>query len=120
MQSSNVSLGKIGESASASLLQKKGFKILKRNIRINIGEIDIIASKQSVLYVFEVKTRRNTSHGQPYEAVTPLKAKRLLMMGEKFALQNNLKDSKLSLGVIAVIVDERDNEVTIKIYDYFQ
>ena len=120
MRSSNVSLRKIGENASVLFLRNQGFKILKRNLRVNIGEIDIIASKQSVLYVFEVKTRRNTTHGQPYEAVTPVKAKRLQMMGEKFALQNNLKDSKLSLGVIAVLVDESDKVATIKIYDYFQ
>lgn len=119
MQSSNISLGKIGENASVLFLQKEGFKILKRNIRIDIGEIDIIASKKSLLHIFEVKTRRNTSHGQPYEAVTPVKAKRLLMMGEKFVLQNNLKDSKLSLGVIAVLVDDAEKACSIKIYDYF-
>ena len=117
--SGNLSLGKLGERYSASYLRKHGYKIVQSNIRINFGEIDIIAIKNSVIYIYEVKTRTNTVFGQPYEAVTPTKAKRLVLMGEKFALQNNLKNSKLSLGVIAVLVDDKRKVSSIKIYDYF-
>ncbi|QQR64414.1 YraN family protein [Candidatus Roizmanbacteria bacterium] len=40
----------------------------------------------SVIYIFEVKTKKHYGFGQPYEAVTPTKAKRLILMGEKVRL----------------------------------
>lgn len=119
MSVSGLSLGRLGENASTTYLRSNGFKILDRNVRLGIGELDIIAFKGSILYIFEVKTRKNTDKGQPYEAVTPTKARKLLLMGEKYSLQKKLIHSKLSLGVIAVLVDEANKVVSIKIYDYF-
>ncbi len=119
MQTANLSLGKLGEQASATYLRARGHKILDRNVKLGIGEVDIIAYKGSTLYIFEVKTRKNTAKGQPYEAVTPTKARKLLLMGEKYSLQKKLNHSKLSLGVISVIVDEANKVTSIKLYDYF-
>lgn len=119
MSDSGLSLGRLGEDASVSFLLKNGYKILNRNVKFGIGEIDIIAYKGPMLYVFEVKTRKNTKSGDPYEAVTPTKARKLILMGEKYSLQKNLNHSKLSLGVIAVLVDEANKVLSIQLYDYF-
>lgn len=117
--SGNLTLGRLGEDASVSYLRTSGYKIIDRNVKLGIGEIDIVAYKGSTLCILEVKTRKNTSSGEPYEAVTPTKARKLILMGEKYGLQKKINHSKLSLGVIAVLVDE-DNEVaSIRLYDYF-
>jgi putative endonuclease len=48
--------GRAGESAAASYLEEKGIKILKRNFRSRLGEIDIIALDGETLVFVEVKT----------------------------------------------------------------
>lgn len=120
MSDRGLSLGRLGENAAVSFLRTRNYKIIDRNVKLGIGEVDIIAYKGSTLYIFEVKTRKNTSSGEPYEAVTPAKARKLILMGEKYCLQKKLNHSKLSLGVIAVLVDESDKVTTIKAYDYFE
>jgi len=119
MSDSGLSLGRLGENASTSFLLANGYKILDRNVKLGIGEVDIIAYKGSTLYIFEVKTRKNTKSGDPYEAVDKRKALKLLLMGEKYSLQKKLNSSKLSLGVISVLVDEANKVTSIKVYDYF-
>lgn len=39
-------LGDLGERIACEYLVKKGYKILCRNYRINLGEIDIVAQKK--------------------------------------------------------------------------
>lgn len=119
MSDSGLSLGRMGESASVSYLLSKGFKVLDRNIKLGIGELDIIAYKGSTLHIFEVKTRMIGGKILPYEAVDKTKARKLLLMGEKYSLQKKLNHSKLALGVIAVLVDEANKVASIKLYDYF-
>lgn len=117
--SGNLSLGRLGEDASVSYLRNNGYKIVDRNVKFGIGEVDIIAHKATTLHIFEVKTRKNTKSGDPYEAVDTRKARKLILMGEKYSLQKKLNHSKLSLGVIAVLVDEANKVASIKLYDYF-
>ncbi len=119
MSDSGLSLGRLGENASVSYLRNNGYKIIDRNVKLGIGEVDIISTKGAILYIFEVKTRKNTRSGDPYEAVDKRKAQKLLLMGEKYSLQKKLNHSKLSLGVISVIVDEANKVKSIKLYDYF-
>jgi len=119
MISNHLSLGRLGENASALYLRSNGYKIIDRNVKFGIGEIDIIAYKGSTLYVLEVKTRKITSFVSPYEAVDKNKARKLILMGEKYCLQKKLNHTKLSLGVIAVLVDETNRVRSIKVYDYF-
>ncbi len=64
------SLGRWGEERAAEFLKAKGYRILERNYKNKIGEIDVIASDGKILLFVEVKTRRSLAYGQPYEAVT--------------------------------------------------
>lgn len=65
----NRELGEIGENAAAEILKAKGYRILKRNYRCRLGEIDIIAARGSKISFVEVKTRRSDHYGRPCEAV---------------------------------------------------
>jgi putative endonuclease len=57
--------GFLGETASAKLLEDKGYTILERNWRWKKQEIDIIALKNGVLVFAEVKTRATREYGDP-------------------------------------------------------
>jgi putative endonuclease len=50
-------LGQRGENMAARFLRNEGFRILERNFRCELGEIDIIARDKSTLVFVEVKTR---------------------------------------------------------------
>lgn len=63
-------LGKRGERLAATHLKKKGMRILEKNYRTPVGEIDIIATHNEELIFVEVKTRTSTEFGWPEEAVT--------------------------------------------------
>ena len=50
-------LGERGENVAAKFLRNQGYKILERNYRTSVGEIDIIARDGKTLVFVEVKTR---------------------------------------------------------------
>src|SRR5688572_1877816 len=50
-------LGDRGENMAARYLRNNGYKILERNFRCDLGEIDIVAKQGKVLVFVEVKTR---------------------------------------------------------------
>ncbi len=52
-----------------NIYYRRGYKIIDKNYRTNIGEIDIIALENDVLAFIEVKTRTSVNYGYPYEAV---------------------------------------------------
>ena len=49
------SKGRAGEDAAASFLEEKGIKILEKNFRSRVGEIDIVATEGETLIFVEVK-----------------------------------------------------------------
>lgn len=65
------------EEMAAAYLVQHGYTILERNFRDRSGEIDIIASEGGDLVFVEVKYRRGGTCGDPAEAVTPQKQKRI-------------------------------------------
>ncbi|HET6514885.1 MAG TPA: YraN family protein [Thermodesulfovibrionales bacterium] len=62
-------IGSKGEDLAVAYLKKKGYRILSRNFKAPVGEIDIIAEDGNTVVFAEVKTRRDTTFGRPFEAV---------------------------------------------------
>ena len=54
-----LSIGQRGEIIAARYLEKLGFKIIEKNLKIGYLELDLIAQKSKSIYFFEVKTRQN-------------------------------------------------------------
>lgn len=76
-------LGALGEVFATEYLIAQGYEILARNWRVKEGELDLIAEKDGVAVAVEVKTRRNTILGSPFEAITP---KKILKLRTLFAM----------------------------------
>lgn len=71
-------LGKKGEELAAAHLKENGYKILQRNWVFQKAEIDIIAQKDSILAIVEVKTRSSLDFGAPQDFVKPKKIQLLI------------------------------------------
>lgn len=70
-------LGDRGERAAVRYLKRQGYRVLARQSRSRIGELDIVAMDGSTIVFVEVKTRSSHAAGHPVEAVTPTKQKQL-------------------------------------------
>ena len=55
-------LGKWGEEMAARYLLDNGYAIIERDWRYQRRDLDIIASKDGILIIVEVKTRHNTAY----------------------------------------------------------
>jgi putative endonuclease len=71
-------LGKKGENLAVEFLEQDGYEILDRNWTFQKAEIDIIAQKDSILAIVEVKTRSSLDFGSPQDFVKPKKIQLLV------------------------------------------
>lgn len=81
---SNKTLGSYGEFLARQYLKAQGYRILEENFRNKLGEIDLIAQDGTTVCFVEVKTRQSLEQGQPYEAVTPRKVRKLSQMAASY------------------------------------
>ena len=84
---SNQELGKKGEALAEKFLKDKGFRIIQRNYRCKIGEIDLICEKEKVLIFCEVKSRRSIVFGIPAEAIDSKKIRHIRRVASWFLTQ---------------------------------
>ncbi len=100
MASHNL-LGKEGEDAAAQYLLHEGYILLDRNWRSGKKELDIVAQKDDTLIIVEVKTRRNNSFGNPEDAVTDVKIRRIVASTDAY-IRKNCIDLPVRFDIITV------------------
>lgn len=96
-------LGKKGEDFAAGILEEEGYRILERNFRCPIGEIDLIAEKDGELTFIEVKTRRTMKFGIPAEAVTREKQRRIRAAAEWYLKNCSAAYIKVQFQVVEIL-----------------
>jgi len=96
-------LGKYGENVAVSFLKKHGYKILCKNYKNKLGEIDIIARDKDTLCFVEVKTRRTDRFGAPQEAISYSKQKKISQVALIFLKENHLLDQKARFDVVSLM-----------------
>ena len=104
-------LGKEGEDIATAHLIKDGYKILARNYRSGRAEIDIVAMKDDLLIIVEVKTRETDQYGNPEEAVGTGKINMLAQGAEDYMLDKDLYND-VRYDVISIIKNQYRTEVT--------
>lgn len=75
-------LGNKGEDLALEFLVKKGYKLVKRNLRLFCGEIDLLMQDGQTLVICEVKTKSSNEFGPPQEEVDFFKKKKLVQLGK--------------------------------------
>lgn len=96
--------GDIGEKYAAKYLKHHDCRIMEQNYRKPYGEIDIIARDGNYLLFVEVKTRRENTMTQPYEAVTRSKQQRIIKTAYAYLREKKI-DCYCRFDVIEVFVD---------------
>ena len=96
------SLGKKGEDLAVSRLKALKYKIVERNYKCRLGEIDVIAREKDTLVFIEVKTRATVDFGGPAAAVNDRKQRQLSKVALTYLNQKSLSDIPARFDVVSV------------------
>lgn len=102
-------LGKKGETQACLYLKKKGFKIIAKNYKNAIGEIDIIAKDKDYIVFVEVKTRMSRAFGDPLEVINQEKRNKIRNIATMYLKERKQLESNCRFDVIAVLGDNCDD-----------
>ena len=94
--------GKEGEQIAVDFLIKKGYQIKHRNYRYLKAEIDIIAQKDDILAIVEVRARSNDQIVPIAETITPKKIKLLVMAADYFVVDEHI-NAEVRFDVITIL-----------------
>lgn len=100
-------LGSRYEENAARFLTEQGYKILEKNFRCKIGEIDLIGKEDGYLCFIEVKYRSNGEYGLPAEAVDERKRKKIFLTALSYMNYRRLLPDTPCRFDIVVILDDR-------------
>lgn len=95
-------LGERGENVAAKHLQKLGYRILGRNFKSPMGEIDIIARDGKTLVFCEVKTRA-FDEPSPEQQVNETKMHQLTKAGKFYLSRYGQPQPPARFDVIAIV-----------------
>jgi putative endonuclease len=99
----NISLGQAGEDLAAAWYIDHGYRILERNWRSRIGEIDLICARPHVVVFCEVKSRATDRFGLPVEAVTRAKQIRVRRLATQYLFLHTCGRHEVRFDVAAVL-----------------
>ena len=102
MSEYNLNLGALAEKKAEEFLKNSGYKILHRNYRTKLGEVDIIAKDKDTICFIEVKCRKSSRFGSALEAVSGLKQKQISKVAVSFLKDKHLLDKKARFDVVAL------------------
>lgn len=103
-------LGIKGELLAADFLQKNGYEILETNWVFQKAEIDIIAQKDSVLAIVEVKTRTSADFGLPQDFVKGKKIQNLVKAVDQYMIENDL-DLEVRFDIIGIVLNNHETTI---------
>jgi len=97
---SRRSFGQEGESAAEQYLRHKGYRIVARNLRSPLGELDLVAEDGRVLVFVEVKARRTGAFGGAIYAVHQRKQQKLIQLAALYLARHHIKDRLCRFDVV--------------------
>ena len=99
-------LGRNGEKLAEKYLKKQKYKILEKNYKTHLGEIDIIALDGNTVVFVEVKTRTDESFGRPADAVTKIKRNKYFKVATEYLLKKSWLEKECRFDVIEILNGE--------------
>ena len=87
-------IGTEEEALAAEFLESRGYRIVERNFRCRLGEIDLIARDGSVLVFIEVKYRKTGAYGDPAEAVNYRKQQKICKTADYYRMLRRIPDNQ--------------------------
>lgn len=101
-------LGDRGEELAVAELRRQGMEVLERNWRCRLGEIDVVAAEtvegRTTLVFCEVKCRSGLGFGDPLEAITWAKLRRLRSLAAEWLRVHDVPAAAVRVDAVGVLI----------------
>lgn len=108
--------GSLGEDAAQLLYVRRGYRVVARNWRCRIGELDLVVARAGIIVVVEVKTRKGSRFGGGYEAVGSRKRAKIRAVTEVFLQQGGAMDAGVRFDVASVWL-RQDASAAVEVFE---
>ena len=105
------------ERAAARYLRRQGYRIIQRNLRTKLGEIDIVAEQNGWLVVVEVRSRSEDAPLSPRAGLTRAKQRKLRQLTEQLRVQYHLTHLPVRVDLVEVIMSEPGSVRSIEVLE---
>ncbi len=100
-------VGRRAERAAARYLRRCGYRILARNLRTRLGEVDIVARHHDWLVIVEVRSRQVGSPVAPRQTLTRKKRRKLHILSDQLRKRYRLENMPVRVDLAEVWMDAR-------------
>jgi putative endonuclease len=101
-------LGVRGEDIAAAELERQGMTVLARNWRCGQGELDLVAAEtvagRTTVVFCEVKCRSGLGFGDPLEAITWSKLRKVRRLAAEWLRVNDVSPGAIRVDAIGVVL----------------
>ena len=105
--------GGTGEDAALAVYVRRGYRLVARNWRCKLGELDLVLVRGDTLVFCEVKARRGSAFGGGYEAVTWRKQAKVRALAEAFLQERRDRPGAIRFDVASVALGPRGPQVEL-------
>jgi putative endonuclease len=103
---SKIQRGASAEAIAARLLTAAGYRIVERNFRCKVGELDIVARDGDVLVFVEVRSRSDDEHGNAVEMIRRTKQRRVARVAAYYLATAKPVFEQCRFDIVAVTAGE--------------
>ena len=103
-----------GERLAEKYLKRKGYKIIQKNYRCKLGEIDIIAEQNKVIIFVEVRSKHSEKLGLPQDSINTAKIGQISRAALCYIKEKKLIDQTCRFDVIAITFPTNSQEPKIE------
>lgn len=100
--------GARAEALAAQWLERHGYRILARNVRYRVGEIDLIVQLGQLIVFVEVRSRQRHAVVGPEASVTLAKRRKMIRAAQRWLGEQGRGCEPTRFDLIAVTIDRHD------------
>lgn len=109
-----IERGRAGEDAALERYRAFGYRLVARNWRCPLGELDLILERDGLLVICEVKARTTTTFGAGHEAVGHAKRRTIRRVAEAFLVTAQVRAPRgIRFDVASVRLHPRGAEIHV-------
>jgi putative endonuclease len=109
-------VGRNGERAAWVAYRRRGYRLLARNWRCPLGELDLVLAAEGTVVFCEVKARSSAALGGPHEAVSLSKQRRIRALAEAFLKSHRVSARAYRFDVASVLI-RADGGIDVHVFE---
>ena len=95
--------GQLAERRAEQWLEAEyGYRVIARNYRCRLGEVDLIAEEAGVLCFIEVRSRTTSRYGEAIETITAAKRRKISLTAHHFLVTKGLEARACRFDVVTI------------------